>query len=91
MIPGVEEKLNEAFAKQTDRRIVLYWYDEEKQYIDDIDEYCLPNAKILKISEYNYFSLKYQLEIKDKTSNYLLYAPFKQNPEPRNKKQEPRN
>lgn len=64
------------------KRNLVFWYDSDGEFKDDIDELNLGNAKILKLSENNSFYIKYQLEKVDTESNYLLYAPFEK-PSPR--------
>lgn len=64
------------------RRNIVFWYDAEGEFEDDIDELSLDNAKLLKLTENNSFAVKYQLEIVDTENNYLLYAPFER-PNPR--------
>lgn len=63
------------------KRNIIFWYDEKKEFQEDIDELNLSGVKVLKLDGNNYFYAKYQLEKVDTESNYLVYAPFgKPNP-----------
>ena len=49
---------------------------DKADFAEDIDSIQLENAKILKLEPDNQFQTKYFLERQDKTTNYLIYAPF---------------
>ncbi len=75
----VKRVLEENFNKEPvegKKRNIVFWYDEEGEFIEDIDELRLDNAKIHKITENNAFYIKYRLEKEDTKSNYLLYSPL---------------
>ena len=67
-------QLDKMFKKQTDFRHIIFWYDPQKDFIDEIKNDSFENAKIVMYNN-NPFSLKVLLEIEDTTSNYLLYFP----------------
>jgi len=56
-----------------DHRIV-FWYDETKDFYDDIKIDHLENVRIV-IFENNEFSIKHLLEVEDKESKFLIYLP----------------
>lgn len=68
------DRLNEEFTGDT--RKLVFWYDDKADFAEDIDSVELKNAKILKLEPGNQFATKYFLERQDKTTNYLIYAPF---------------
>ncbi|MDR0854602.1 MAG: BREX-1 system phosphatase PglZ type A [Clostridiales Family XIII bacterium] len=70
----IEEKLKEAFSGST--RSLIFWYDDEGQFAEDIDALSIPSVKIHLLEERNQFYTKYLLERRDAKSNYLIYAPF---------------
>lgn len=75
----IKTLLEDTFSKELSegkKRHIVFWYDDDGEFKDDIDELNLENAKIIKLSKNNYFYVKYQLEKVDTDSNYLLYAPF---------------
>ncbi|MDY4544666.1 MAG: BREX-1 system phosphatase PglZ type A [Bacilli bacterium] len=74
-IQDIKQKLNTEFEKENVR--LIFWYDEKKEYEEDIDTLELKNAKIHKLNGKNFFYTKYLLEELDKDSKYLIYAPFK--------------
>lgn len=70
----IEDKLNKEFDKE--ERVIIFWYDEKQEYVEDIKDLKLKNAKIHYLTPTNTFATKVLLERKDKESNYLIYAPF---------------
>lgn len=68
---GTQASLREA-------RKVVFWYDEDAEYIDEIDGIVLAEGcKLWKVTENNWFETKLQIEVRDEETSYLLYAPFK--------------
>ena len=57
-------------------RNIVFWYDEEGQFVNDIDEIALENAQVLKLYKDNAFFIKHQIEKEDTGSNYLIYSPL---------------
>lgn len=72
------DKLNQEFTGE-ERRLV-FWYDENGDFAEDIDRLRLANAKVWKLTGKNQFRTKILLEQEDKDSNYLIYAPFHKPP-----------
>jgi len=75
----IKRILEENFSQEPSdgkRRNIIFWYDEEGEFVDDIDELQLENAKIIKLEDNNAFFVKYQLEKADTESNYLIYSPM---------------
>ena len=58
------------------QRRIIVWHDEEKEFVDEIDEMRLDNAKVAVLTGTNYFAVKKLLVADDADSNYLLYSPF---------------
>ncbi len=68
----VKKVLEENFNKgpsEGKKRSIVFWYDGEGEFVDDIDKLELDNAKILKLTNNNSFYIKYLLEKKDTESN----------------------
>ncbi len=70
----ITDKLNSEFVG--DNRKLIFWYDDNADFIEDIDSIELENAKVLHLEPDNQFYIKYFLECEDTTTNYLVYAPF---------------
>lgn len=70
----IVDKLNDEFTG--DVRKLVFWYDDNAEFNDDIDTLELNNAKVLRLEPDNQFYTKYFLECEDTTTNYLVYAPF---------------
>ena len=72
------QDLNRRFAAPLPefyKRRVIFWYDEDREFADQIDELSLNDAKIVKITGSNSFAIKKLLVMDDTTSNYLVYCP----------------
>ncbi|MDR3222521.1 MAG: BREX-1 system phosphatase PglZ type A [Methanobrevibacter sp.] len=70
----IQSKLKELFT--SDSRVIVFWFDDKKQFQEEIDDLSLPEIVIHRLTESNWIYTKYLLEIEDKESNYLIYAPF---------------
>ncbi len=70
----IADKLNEAF--KGDSRQLVFWYDDNAEFAEDIDTLTLDNAKVYKLEKDNQVYTKYFLTYEDTTTNYVLYAPF---------------
>lgn len=64
------------------KRNIVFWYDEDGDFKEDIDNLNFKNSKIIELTKNNSFYIKYLLEIKDLNSNYLIYSPMPK-PHPR--------
>ena len=69
----LEENFNKPALEGKNRHIV-FWYDSEGDFIDDIDSLDLQDVKILKLTKNNAFYTKYYIEKEDLTSNILVYS-----------------
>ncbi len=69
----LEESLNQETSKAKVRNIV-FWYDGEGEFVEDIKDLELKNSKILHLTDNNKLYIKYLLEKKDRESNYLIYS-----------------
>ncbi len=70
----ITDKLNAEFTGSV--RKLIFWYDAEGEFVDDVDMLELPNAKVYHLQKDNTFRTKLFLEREDTTTNYLVYAPF---------------
>lgn len=70
----ISDKLNTEF--QSSERKLIFWYDDNAEFADEIDQLVLENANIYKLEQDNQLYTKYFLEKKDTQTSYLLYAPF---------------
>ena len=70
----ITDKLNVEFVGET--RKLIFWYDANAEFLDDIDTIELSNAKVYHLEKDNQFYTKYILERVDTQTNYLIYAPF---------------
>lgn len=70
----ITDKLNSEFAGEV--RKLVFWYDTNGEFAEDIDALSLENAKVLHLDPDSQFQTKYFLECVDTTTSYLVYAPF---------------
>ena len=70
----ITDKLNSEF--DSDVRKLVFWYDDDAQFKEGIDDIELSNAKILHLEPDNQFYTKYFLECVDTETNYLVYGSF---------------
>ena len=70
----ITDKLNSEFTGEV--RKLVFWYDDNAEFVEDVDTLELQNAKVLHLETDNQFYIKYFLECVDRETNYLVYAPF---------------
>lgn len=73
------QELNQRFAAPLPefyKRRIVFWYDEDKEFEDKLDEIVLTNAKLVSLTGTNNFEVKKLLGVDDITSNYLVYCPL---------------
>jgi hypothetical protein len=73
------QDLNRRFAAPLPefyRRRIIFWYDEDKEFEDKIDEIELSDAKVVKLTGSNTFEVKKLLSHDDMAGNYIVYRPF---------------
>ncbi len=74
------QELNKRFAAPIPefyKRRIIFWYDEDKEFEDKIEDITLENANILYLTGNNNFTAKKLLTIDDTVSNYLVYCPLR--------------
>ena len=70
----ITDKLNTQLNGDT--RKLVFWYDDNGEFAEDIDSLELDNARVLRLERDNQFYIKHFLECVDTTTHYLVYAPF---------------
>lgn len=71
----VQDTLNSIFNDEN--RVIVFWYDGNKEFKKSLSLIDLEDVKFHILSEDNIFKTKVLLEVLDKSSDYLVYAPFK--------------
>ena len=72
----ITQELNKRFIAPLDefyKRRIVVWYDEDGEFIDQIKDLQLLNAKILRLTETNNFEIKKTIAIEEPTQNFLIY------------------
>lgn len=75
----ISQELNKRFLAPLPefyKRRIVVWYDEEKEFEDQIGELDLQDAKVLCITGNNNFEIKKTLAVDEPTQNFLLYCPM---------------
>ena len=75
IIQDLNRRFSEPLPEFYKRRII-FWYDEDKEFEDKLDEIRISNAKIIALTGSNNFEVKKLLNVDDTLSNYLVYSPF---------------
>ena len=57
------------------QRRIIFWYDEDREFEDKLDEITLTNAKLVALNGHNAFAIKKLLSYDDTSSNFLVYCP----------------
>ena len=81
-LQNIVQDLDRRFAaplQEFYKRRIIFWYDEDKEFEEQIDEMLLTNAKIVRLTGNNNFEVKKLLGVDDLTSNYLVYCPLSYN------------
>lgn len=58
------------------KRRIIFWYDEEREFEDKLDDIVLNNAQLVRMTGNNTFAIKKLLSHDDLYSNYLVYCPI---------------
>lgn len=75
----VIQDLNRRFAAPLPefyQRRIIFWYDEDREFEDKLDEITLDNATLVQLTGNNTFAVKKLLCEDDITGNYLVYQPL---------------
>lgn len=73
----LEQGLAQAFFTENHR--IVFWYDPEGSFADELAQLALPDVCVLNMQQESTFGLKLRLELDDPNGKYLLYFP---SPEP---------
>ena len=76
----ITQDLNRRFAAPLPefyQRRIIFWYDEDREFEDKVEELVLQNASVLVLTGNNTFAAKKLLASDDTTSNYLVYSPLR--------------
>lgn len=74
------QDLNRRFAAPLPefyQRRIIFWYDEDREFEDKVEELVLQNASVLVLTGNNTFTAKKLLASEDTTGNYLVYSPLR--------------
>ena len=71
-IEDIKNELEQRFAEPLEedyKRRIIFWNDEDHDFLEDINSLELSNAKVLVLNETNQFESKKLLSSDDQTSN----------------------
>ena len=74
----VMQDLNRRFAAplmEYYKRRIIFWYDEDREFEDKLDEVTLNNATLIRLTGTNAFAVKKRIH-DDPLSNFLVYMPY---------------
>lgn len=81
----VKKSLERQFTRELSqgaKRNIIFWYDEEGVFAEDVDKLMIPDVKVIKLYDNNMFAVKLYIEETDQESNLLVYSPL---PSPHNR------
>lgn len=70
----LEQGLHQAFFTENHR--LVFWYDAEQSFVDELDQLTLPDVTVLNMQKQSSLALKIRLELEDTQSKFLLYFPL---------------
>ena len=71
----IQDKLNALLTG--DKRKVVFWYDDDAAYAEEVDNLQLgENCKLWKLTKGNHFATKLQIEEREPDVNFIVYATF---------------
>lgn len=70
----LSQGLQRAFFTEGNR--IVFWYDAEQSFVDDLTELDLPEVTLINMQEQSSLAIKFKLELEDTEGKYLLYFPF---------------
>ena len=74
-LSDIEAKINNVFENSKQRQII-FWYDGNKDFQNEIQYMQFNNAELFILDEDNWIYAKYYIEFQNKDKNFLIYAPF---------------
>lgn len=83
-IEDIKKELEKRFAEPLDefyKRRIIFWNDEDGEFLDEIESLTLCNAEVLVLETGHLFSAKQLLSSTDLVTNYLVYNPLVVDPE----------
>lgn len=78
-IDKITQELNRRFAAPLPefyKRRIIFWYDEDREFEDQIGEMDLVNAKVIALTGSNSFVVKKTLVFDEPETNFLVYSPI---------------
>ena len=75
----ISQELNKRFLEPLPefyKRRIIVWYDEEKEFAEEIGSLELTNAKVICLTGNNNFAVKKTLAVDEPTQNFLIYNPI---------------
>lgn len=75
----ITQDLNRRFASPLPefyKRRIIFWYDDDREFEDKLDDIQLDNAQLIRLTGTNSFAAKKLLTVDDTTGNYLVYCPL---------------
>ncbi|WP_338488268.1 BREX-1 system phosphatase PglZ type A [Ruoffia tabacinasalis] len=73
IISTLQKMLNKPLENY-ERRRIIFWEDQEQEFIDDWDSIKLEDVKLQELTNDNQFYIKHLLEAEDLDSSYLIYS-----------------
>ena len=72
----IKESLKERYSaplSEFHKCRIVFWYDEDGEFVNEVDSLDLPGVKIIKLTGTNNFSIKKLLSDENLTGDFLVY------------------
>jgi len=76
-----EQVINSLLARFSEGKRIIFWYDEEAEFEDFINDLSLEEIKIINLKSQRPFETKYLIEVLEPNRQFLVYSPSKR-PQP---------
>lgn len=70
------EQLSKGIEAKFNQSRLVFWYDSEQSFKDDIGNLAVDDVTVLDMSEASIFETKKRIELDEPTSRFLLYFPY---------------
>lgn len=67
------EKLTQGLMAKFEQSRIVFWYDDEQSFIDEISQLSMENVSVLNMGQESSFEVKKRIEIDEPEQQFLLY------------------
>jgi len=72
--------LTDSLSRLFKEHRIVFWYDSNREFEENLGSLELQGVNVVRVDEHGSLALKLLLELEDRESHYLVYAPFQEPP-----------